>query len=76
MTSRAFPAVRRSLNFCFAFATFSGTGLAQGQPATGNLSPDRITFYTEPNFRGEALVVEAGASVTNLEQMRRADQRP
>ena len=75
MTSRAFPVVRRFLGVCFAFAAFSASALAQGQSAQ-NLSPDRVTFYTEPNFRGESLVVEAGASVTNLEQLQRADQRP
>ncbi len=76
MTSRAFPAVRQIFSAWFALAALSASALAQGQPATNNLSPDRVTFYTEPNFRGEALVVEAGASVPNLEQMLRADQRP
>lgn len=50
-------------------------GSALAQPAA-NLSRDRVTFYTEPNFRGEALVVEAGASVENLDRMIRANQRP
>ena len=50
-------------------------GIVFAQPAA-NLSPDRVTFYTEPNFRGEALVVEAGAAVENLDQMIRANQRP
>jgi hypothetical protein len=46
---------------------------AQGQPVA---SADHVTFYTEPNFRGEALKVEAGASVENLERMLRSTQRP
>lgn len=41
-----------------------------------NVSADRITFYTEPNFKGEALMVEAGAAVENLDTMRRANQQP
>lgn len=55
-----------------------GTGMvslavAQTQP----LSPDRVTFYSEPNFKGEALTVEAGASVENLDRMTRTgSQRP
>lgn len=40
------------------------------------LSPDRVTFFTEPNFRGEALTVEAGASVENLDRMARQNQQP
>lgn len=43
---------------------------------TAPLSPDRVTFYTEPNFRGEALTVEAGAAVENLERMQRSDRNP
>ncbi len=76
MTSRAFPAVRQLFGAWFTLAALSASALAQYQPAPSNLSPDRVTFYTEPNFRGEALVVEAGASVPNLEQMLRADRRP
>ncbi len=49
------------------------TGRAQA-PAT--LSPDRVTFYTEPNFKGEALAIEAGAAVENLDRMRRSTQQP
>lgn len=40
------------------------------------LSPDRVTFFTEPNFQGESLVVEAGASVENLDRLMRPSQRP
>src|SRR5688572_1174541 len=43
---------------------------AISQNATA-LSPDRVTFYTDPNFKGEALTVEAGASVENLDRITR-----
>lgn len=49
--------------------TFAG---ALGQ----TLSPNRVTFYTEPNYRGEALTVEAGAQVADLGQMTRPSQKP
>jgi hypothetical protein len=41
-----------------------------------SVAPDHVTFYTEPNFRGEALTVEAGATVENLDRMTRASQKP
>lgn len=44
--------------------------------APAPLSPNRVTFYTEPNYQGEALTVEAGASVENLDRLQRADRRP
>jgi hypothetical protein len=44
--------------------------------AQTSLSPNRVTFFTEPNFRGEALTVEAGAAVDNLDKMTRPNQRP
>jgi len=51
----------------------AGAVSAAGQnPAAG----DRVTFFTEPNFRGEALTVEAGAAVPNLGRIARAEQRP
>jgi hypothetical protein len=40
------------------------------------LSSDRVTFYTDPNFKGNALTVEAGASVENLARLLRPDQKP
>lgn len=40
------------------------------------VSPDHVTFYTEPNFKGDALTVEAGAAVASLDTMRRPNQRP
>ena len=54
---------------CFA------VGLVHAQ-TTAPLSQDRVTFFTEPNFKGESLVVEAGASVENLDRLQRANQRP
>lgn len=53
---------------------FSGEVL-RGQGAD-SVNPNHVTFYTEPNFRGEALKVEAGASVANLERMLRSNQQP
>lgn len=44
--------------------------------AQTTLSPNRVTFYTEPNFRGEAVTIEAGASVPDLGQMTRPSQKP
>lgn len=40
------------------------------------VSPDRVTFYTEPDFRGEALTVEAGATVEDLARIMRPSQKP
>lgn len=67
----------RSLR-CFALCCIAlaavGLGIGQTAPA---LSPDRVTFYTDPNFKGEALTVEAGASVENLDRiMRTTTQKP
>lgn len=39
------------------------------------LSPNRVTFYSEPNFKGESIVVEAGASVPSFARMTRANQQ-
>jgi hypothetical protein len=61
------------VSFWCALVAVGGAAAAQTQP----LSPDRVTFYTEPNFRGEALTIEAGASVENLDRMlRTTTQRP
>lgn len=64
----------RFTRFIFAsLALFALPAFAQiAQP----LSQDRVTFYTEPNFKGDSLVVEAGAQVENLDAMRRNNQRP
>ena len=54
----------------------AGVGVASAQTSSA-LSPDRVTFYTDPNFKGEALTVEAGASVENLDRiMRTTTQKP
>lgn len=65
--------LRLALAVGFALGTFAALARAQ-TPA--NVGPDRVTFYTEPNFKGEALLVEAGASVENLDRMRRSNQQP
>ena len=51
-------------------------GIGGVQAQTQPLSPDRVTFFSEPNYKGEALTVEAGASVENLDRMTRTAQRP
>lgn len=61
----------RLLAACFALLTLS----AFAQPPQP-LSQDRVTFYSEPNFKGDSLIVEAGAQVENLDTMRRDNQRP
>jgi hypothetical protein len=48
-------------------------GSLRGQTTVG---PDYVTFYTEPNFKGEALTVAAGASVPNLDTMTRPSGLP
>jgi hypothetical protein len=64
------------LGLVFACAVAGGVAFAQPQ-TTQTLSPDRVTFYTEPNFKGEALTVEAGASVETLDRLTRpSTQRP
>lgn len=47
--------------------TSAAVALAQTRP----LSPDRVTFYSEPNFKGHAVTVEAGANVPNLATLQR-----
>ncbi len=47
------------------WATSLATGLAQGQPPAG-----RALFYTDPGYRGECLILEAGAAAENLEFIR------
>jgi hypothetical protein len=44
--------------------------------AQAPVSPNHVAFYTEPNFRGDVLIVEAGASVPDLATMRRSNQAP
>jgi hypothetical protein len=40
------------------------------------VSANRATFFSEPNYKGEALTVEAGASVPSLDQLLRSNQQP
>lgn len=61
------------LALCLACAAGLAAGRAQ---TTATLSPDRVTFFTEPNFKGEGLTVEAGASVETLDRMLRSTQQP
>jgi hypothetical protein len=73
MHATTLPFLARTLIACLLWIS-----VGQAQPATTQpLSPDRVTFYTEPNFKGEALTVEAGASVETLDRLTRtATQRP
>src|SRR6266540_3362668 len=52
-----------------------GCVVAQAQTTAAG-SASRVTFFSEPNYRGEALTVEAGASVPSLDQMLRSNQQP
>jgi hypothetical protein len=72
MKSSPFRSVRLLL-VALGFAAAASGGSAQSTPT---VAPDHVKFYTEPNFRGESLAVEAGASVENLERMLRASQQP
>lgn len=56
-----------------ALAVWFASGLCA---QSGPLSPDRVTFFTEPNFKGEALTIEAGAAVEDLERLQRPSGRP
>ncbi len=56
-------------------ALATGASGLHGQTGAA-VSPDHATFYTEPNFQGEALTVEAGASIESLDRMMRANQTP
>jgi hypothetical protein len=44
--------------------------IARAQPGPPPPPAGRALFYTEPGFRGEVLVVEAGGAVDNLEYVR------
>jgi hypothetical protein len=59
-----------------SFALCASLGLGARAQTVQTLSQDRVTFYTEPNFKGDSLVIEAGAQVENLDTMRRDNQRP
>jgi hypothetical protein len=69
------PAILRKLRSTLpALWLFALGWVSAGGQSAGN--PNHATFYTEPNFRGEALKVEAGASVADLARLTRANQQP
>jgi hypothetical protein len=65
------------LRACIALVLGATLSRAQAPtPPPANIGPDRVTFFTEPNFRGDALTVEAGASLPDLERTFRPNQQP
>lgn len=62
-------ALRRFIQWVL-FAT--GWALACAQSEVG---PNRVTFYSEPNFKGDALAFEPGAAMENLDRLHRAGDR-
>jgi hypothetical protein len=40
-------------------------------PPPAPIAADHVVFYSEPNFRGESFIVEAGAAVEDLARLRR-----
>jgi hypothetical protein len=66
-----FPSLRAATS---AFACLAAGLVTTSAQTPGN--PDRVTFYSEPNFKGDALTVEAGANVPNLDTLRRPNSRP
>ena len=51
-------------------------GLFASSTGSAQPNPGRATFYTEPNFRGESLVVETDTVIENLEFVRDGKKRP
>ena len=49
---------------------------AQPQPPPPTAGPGRAYFYTEPGFRGEVFVVDAGQDVNNLASLRDSRGQP
>ncbi len=77
MNASAFRLVGRCFRHLFLTITAvsavlltSGTGRAQPPPA------GRVLFFTETNYKGEVLVVEAGGTVEDLEKIRDKRGRP
>ncbi len=62
--------------FRLCAALCGALALLAARAADAPLSPDRVTFYTEPNYRGDALTVEAGAAVADLARMQRPGGQP
>lgn len=68
ITNRFVHRVTGCIVLCLA-----GVGVVAGQtPASAH----RVTFYSEPNFRGDALTVEAGANIETLDTVKRPDRQP
>ncbi|MCX6955036.1 MAG: hypothetical protein NTV51_23010 [Verrucomicrobia bacterium] len=68
------PSALRAVVFCAA-ALAATLPFAAAQPPPPPPPAGRALFYTEPNYRGECLVVEAGGSSENLEFVRDARGR-
>ena len=64
----AFPLLHRLVSFASA-ALWLSASIASAQPPTP-ATAGRALFYTEPGYKGECLVVEAGGSAENLEYTR------
>lgn len=74
MTSPA-PWILRVL--LLALVLFARAPLVHAQQTIPSaLSRDRVTFFTEPGFQGDSIVIEAGASVQNLDTIQRNNGRP
>jgi len=71
-------AVKRPLHsrlLALAFALL-GVSATVAQPPPPPAPAARAYFYTEPDFRGEVFVVEAGSTVNNLASLRDSRGRP
>ncbi len=71
MFSRSLP-----LRLLAAVALTAFTTALSAQPPSRNAGPGRAYFYTEPDFRGEVFVVEAGNNVNNLASLRDSRGQP
>lgn len=71
---QGFPG-KLATTLCLLGVLVSGVTPVAAQNAAA-VNPNHVTFFTEPNFRGESLKVEAGAAVANLERLLRANQQP
>lgn len=80
-TARPINRMRKFLPGFFAplaaVALLAGAQFSVSAQTPANATaPARVTFFTEPNFLGEALTVEAGASVSSLDSFERANRQP
>lgn len=60
------------LALAILFAVSAGAQTVVQRP----VSPDHVTFFSEPHFKGDALTIEAGASVASLDTLQRPNRRP